>query len=152
MLGGFIGNAEGANDYVNDLVTNWIHQIKMLSTIAKSEPHAAYAGFVTGFQHKLNYFMRVIPNLCNLLTLLDEVLDTEFIPALTDGHICSKEERLLLSLPSKQGGLALPIFSVRAKSEYENSRKVCDQHISNIKLQQIEYSFDMEKFQRSRER
>ena len=76
----------------------------------------------------MNYFMRVIPNLCNLLTPLHEVLDTEFIPALTDGHICSKEERLLFSLLSKQGELALPIFSVRAKSEYENSCKVFDQH------------------------
>ena len=99
----------------------------MLSTIAKSESHAAYAGFVTGFQHKLNYFMRVIPNMCNLLTPLDEVLDTEFIPALTDGHICSKEEGLLLSLPAKQGGLAIPILSEKAKSEYEkyvNSKSI----------------------------
>ena len=87
----------------------------MLSTIARSEPHAAYAGFVTGFQHKLHYFMRVMQNICNLFPPLNEVLDTEFIPAQTDGHNCSKEERLFLSLPSKQGGLAIPILFERSK-------------------------------------
>ena len=63
-------------------------------------------------------------------------------------RLCSKEERLLLSLPAKQGGLAIPILSEKAKSEYENSRKVCEQQVNNIKLQEVEYSFDMEKFKK----
>ena len=73
----------------------------------------------------LNHFMRVIPNLCNLLTPLDEVLETEFIPALTDEHICSKEERLLLSITAKQGGLA---------AKYVNSKSITSSKRSNILL------------------
>ena len=34
----------------------------MLSTVAESQPQAAYSAFVTGFKNKLSYFMRTIPN------------------------------------------------------------------------------------------
>ena len=43
MLGEFISNVEEADDSAKNPVTNWIHQIKVLSKIARSEPHAAYA-------------------------------------------------------------------------------------------------------------
>jgi hypothetical protein len=134
-LGGFIGSEDGQSKYVEGLVDTWCDQLTLLSKIARSEPQAAYAVFTSGFRHKLTYYIRTIPNIKQHLVKLDEVVDNKFIPAITEGHICSTDERLLLSLPVKKGGLAIPIFSNIADFEYANSRLVTDQLVTNIRNQ-----------------
>ena len=141
-LGGFIGTIQARRNYVSKLVDKWCKQLKTLSEIAKSEPQAAYAAFVTGFQHKLTYHLRVLPDIEDLLSPLDDVIDSNFIPAISDGHRCSPDERLLLSLPVRLGGLALPIFSKRSRCDYRSSLSTCNQLITNIKQQTVAYVFD----------
>ena len=119
-LGSFVGTAAAKDNYVRELVEKWITKLKTLCKIAKSEPQAAYAGFVSGFRHKITYHLRVMPNISEFLQPLDKVIDDTFIPAITEGHYCSKDERLLLSLPVKLGGLGIPIFSQLSKTEYQN--------------------------------
>ena len=99
----------------------------------KSEPHAAYAGFMSGFIHKLTYHIRTMPNIKQHLSTLDDIVVNVFIPTITEGHICSKNERLLLSLPVKKGGLAIPIFSNAAQFEFTNSRMATEQLTIMIK-------------------
>ena len=69
----------------------------MLSTVAKSQPQAAYSAFVSGFKNKLSYFMRTIPDISNLFRLIEDTIQNRFIPAITGGCTCSEEERKLLS-------------------------------------------------------
>ena len=52
-LGGHLGNQVGSSRYTMDLAENWCTQLRALSAIAKSQPQAAYACFVSGFRHKL---------------------------------------------------------------------------------------------------
>ena len=104
----------------------------MLSKIAKIEPQAAYAAFVSGFKHKLTYYIRTKSNIKQHLTRLDAIVDNVFIPAITDGHLCTTNERLLLSLPVKKGGLAIPIFSTMANFESANSRASTEQLVKHI--------------------
>ena len=78
--------------------------------VAKIEPQAAFNGFCSGFRHKLTYHMRVLPNLHEHLGILDATLDNFFIPAITGGHICSEEERHLLSLPFNKGEMSISIL------------------------------------------
>ena len=52
-LGGYIGSESGTAKYAEELVSSWCDQLIVLSKIAKSEPQAAYAGFMNGFIHKL---------------------------------------------------------------------------------------------------
>ena len=80
--------------------------------IAKLEPQAAYSAFVSGFRHKLTYMMRTIPNIGHILSKIDDIINQEFIPAVTGGKVVNESERKLLSLPVKYGGLALPILMV----------------------------------------
>ena len=80
-------------------------QLEVLSNIAKSEPQAAYSAFTAGFQHKLTYFIRTIPDLAEILKPLDDYINDHFLPALTEGHILSDKDRRLLSLPVRLGGL-----------------------------------------------
>ena len=110
--------------YVEDLVDDWNIEFKLLSTIAENRPQAAILALVSEFRRKLNYFLRTIPEISHHLVSLKEILCNRFIPGITDGHICSDTERKLLSLPTRFGGLAIPILYEPAEVEYSNSRKL----------------------------
>ena len=43
----------------------------------------------------MTYFMRTIPKMADALRPLDEKLNKEFIPAITEGHVCSHTQRML---------------------------------------------------------
>ena len=79
-------------------------------TCSRSQPQAAYLAFVSGFKNKLSYFMRTIPDISNMLIPIEDTIRNRFIPAIIGGRICNVEERKLLSLPTRYGGLAIPIF------------------------------------------
>ena len=76
--------------------------------------------------------MRTIPNISSHLKRLDEVITTEFIPAIIGGINCSDIEGKLMSLPPKLGGIGIPIFSVIADKEYEFSQMLSNNIISKI--------------------
>ena len=123
----------------------------MLSKIARSEPQAAYTAFVSSFIHKLTYHIRTMPNIYKQhLSKLDDIVDNVFIPAITEGRVCSTDERLLLSLPVKKGGLAIPIFSNVAEFEFAHSRLATQQLVINIKNQDSTSPVDREQYKTSR--
>ena len=141
-LGGFIGSQTGRREYVNNLIEKWSSQLLTLSEIAKTEPHSAFTGFSIGFRHKLTYHMRAIPDLGELLESLDHIIDHSFIPAITGGHVCSNEERRLLSLPIKFGGLSLPILKNLSAEQHQDSKKACQNLTRNIIAQERMYKLD----------
>ena len=77
-------------------------------------------------------------------------MDQVFIPAITDGHICSADKRLLLSLPAKKGGLAIPIFSATADSAFSRSRAAKEQLIEHINNQDSTAQVDSELLKHSK--
>ena len=83
--------------------------------------------------------MRTIPNISKHLIELDNIINTEFIPAITGGITCSNEERKLISLPVKLGGLGIPIFSKIADREYEYSQMISDDLARKIVNQERQY-------------
>ena len=123
-LGAVIGSNEYREEYGKDLVNDWNNQLVLLPSIAQSQPHAAYSAFVSDFKSKLNYFMKTIPGISQFLYPLEETVRSKFIPAISGGHLCSNNERQLLSLPTRYGGLAIPIFYELAETEFENRVKL----------------------------
>ena len=105
------------------------------------EPQAAYSCFITGFKHKPTYFMRTIPNISKELKQLDDVVRTEFIPAITGGINSSDLERKLPSFPPKVGGPGIPIFSETAKREYKFSTMISKYLTSSIVNQHRQHQF-----------
>ena len=95
-LGSFIGNQEGLRAYKKELVEKWISDIDTLSEIAKSEPQAVYSCFTHGWLHKLNYFLRVIPDFANELKLLDETIDLKLLPLMLGRKNISENELYVL--------------------------------------------------------
>ena len=78
-LGAALGSQSHKIKYVSEKVDDWCDQLKILSQIAQTEPHAAYTCFVTGFKHKLTYTMRTIPEISHLFKKLDDIVTAEFI-------------------------------------------------------------------------
>ena len=99
-FGAIVGSDGYKREYVNELVKNWNGQTCMLSTVAESQPQAAYSAFMNGFKNKLCYFMRNSPDISSLLLSIEDTIRNRFIPSITGGHICNEEERKLLSLPT----------------------------------------------------
>ena len=91
-----------------------------------------------------------MPNIKQHLSKLDDIVDNVFIPAITEGRVCSTDERILLSLPVKKGGLAIPIFSNVAEFEFANSRLATQQLVINIKNQDSTSPVDREQYKISR--
>ena len=88
----------------------WISEIKVLSQIAKVEPQAAYCFFRAGFKHKVTYLKSTTPNINEELRRLDDVINNKLIPSFTENNLCRNHERLLLLLPTKLGGMGIPVF------------------------------------------
>ena len=64
----------------------------------------------TEFKHKSTFYMRTIPNNSSHLKRLDEVITTEFIPAITGAMNCSDIERKLMSLAPTLGSMGTQFF------------------------------------------
>ena len=75
-------------------------------------------------------------------TIPDVTIRNRLIPAITGGRICNEEEFKLLSLPTRYGGLAFPIFDEQAEVEYKDSRRITTELTSLITFQQIEYTVE----------
>ena len=143
-LGAVIGTTEYKQEYMNEKITTWTEEIRMLSEIAKTEPQSAYICFTSGFKHKITYYMRTIPNISHLLQKIDDVILANFIPAITAGKNVSEIERKLLSLPVKLGGLGIPIFSEICETEYSNSLIITENLRNNIIQQNRQYEIDQD--------
>ena len=74
-LGAAIGTDTFKNEYINDKVDTWCGEIRTLAEIAKSQPHAAYAAFISREQHKFTYFLHTIAGISNNLKPLDDAVN-----------------------------------------------------------------------------
>ena len=82
-LGAVTGSSKYKREYVQNKTNELINEIKVLSMITKTKPPAAYSCSITAFKHKPSYIMRTIPDISDQLNQLDEVITSEFIPAIT---------------------------------------------------------------------
>ena len=67
---------------------------------------------------------RTIADIGELMSPLENCIRYSFIPAITNGHKCNDEERLILTLPPRLGGLGILNPVTSADQEYHNSLKV----------------------------
>ena len=81
-LGDIVGSDNYNPVYVDKLVKDLNSQLFMLSTVAESQPQAAYSAFANGFKDKLSYFMRTIPDISNLSLPIEDIIPNRFIPAM----------------------------------------------------------------------
>ena len=133
-----MGTLSFEKEYVNELVTQWISEIELLSQIAKIEPQAAYCCFTTGFKHRITYLMCTRSGIDEELRRLDDVISNKLIPSFTENKLCGNDERHLLLLPTKLGGMGIPIFSEISQAEFQNSSQLTEENVSLITRQEKE--------------
>ena len=107
----------------------------MLSEIAKFQPQAAYTAFVSGFRHRFAYHICTIPDIQTEMQQIDSLIDTKLLPALLENGSFSRHDRQLLSLPTRLGGIGIPIFAEFCAEENTNSMTVCQNLSNNIIFQ-----------------
>ena len=76
-----------------------------------------------GEQHKYTHFLCTLPDITEILKPIDDIIEQEFIPALF-GTAVSQNERDILSLPIRDGGLGLRNLHTTAAQTYTASRNI----------------------------
>ena len=120
----YLGSVLGTHSFVEEFVpvkaTRWASEIKQLSEVARTQPHAAYCAFRHGLRSEWNFLARTTPDIAHLLQSLENVIQKSFLPALTGRNAPSTEERDLLALPARLGGLGI-INPTTLEQEYVHS-------------------------------
>ena len=111
-----------------------MEQVTKLAEYALSQPQVSYVAFTSGLKHRWTYFLRTLPDLEDLLALLEQAIADVLIPSIT-GHYCKQDERELLALPVRMGGMGLTNPSQEAASEYVASANISGPLAQQIKSQ-----------------
>ena len=122
-LGAALGSHDFRREYASEKVQKWCDEVTKLAEFAVTQPHAAFAAFIHGEQHRFRYFMRTIPGMEEYLKPLDDVISHKLLPAIF-GTVINNDERELFSLPIREGGLGVPILAEIARSEFITSTVV----------------------------
>ena len=73
-LGTAVGSVDFRDEFVSGKVQEWCKDILLLSEVALSQPHAAFAAYVHGQASKWSYISRTIPEIGHLLQPLEQVI------------------------------------------------------------------------------
>ena len=82
-LGAALGTQSYVSQFVNTKVQQWCNELKTLSSIASTQPHAAFAAFTHGVSSKWTHLICTIPSISYLLQPLEDILRHQLIPTLT---------------------------------------------------------------------
>ena len=88
--------------------------------------------------------MRTIPNISQLLKPLEDAIRHKLIPALTEGRFLSDDERSLISLPVRLGGLGIINPTQISDDEFGNSKRMTENLTAAIKIQNRELPDDFD--------
>ncbi len=123
-LGGAIGSDTYVNEYVSGKVFQWSKELKLLSEIAASQPHAAFSAFTHGMKSKWSYLSRTLPDSGCHLQALEDIIRCELLTTLTGRPPLNDTERKLMALPARLGGLGIVDPFLNAVQEYNASLRV----------------------------
>ena len=131
-LGAALGTLSYTTQFVHNKIEQWSNELKLLSSIATTQPHAAHAAFTHGLVSKWTFLTRTIPSTGHLFQPLEDTLRFHFIPALTGRPSPNDSERDLLALPARLGGLALINPTDLSHTEHSASLQVSQPLASHI--------------------
>ena len=134
-----MGSDQYVQSFLSGKVNEWRAELEMLSQIACSQPHAAYAAFTHGYISKWTYLTRTMNDIAPSLAPLELVIRTKLIPAITSRPPPNDLVRDLLALPARLGGIAIPDPSVTSNA-YSSSIKITRPLVDAILSQDFCYT------------
>ena len=138
-LGAAIGSNSFREKYVKDKVATWVEEIDRLTSIAESQPHAAYAALTHGLASKWTYLSRTVPDISHLFQPLEEAIRQRFLVHLTGQNHLSDAVRDLMALPSRLGGLGITNPVKETTKQHVTSQRVTGPLIDLIKQQSTDF-------------
>ena len=124
-------------EFVQSKVAGWVTEIEKFSEITTFQ--LAYAVFTRGLTSRWNFLMQTVPDIEELLHLLEDAICHQFLPAITGKQTLNDVERDLLSLPVRSGGLGIIKPTTNATQQFEASKRVTEPLVSIIHQQSISY-------------
>ena len=140
-LGAPLGSPDYVSQYVSEKVQQWSKELKLLSAIAITQPHATFAAYTHGLASKWLYLCRTTPFISPHLKVLEDILRTEFIPNLTGRPPPNDVERKLLALPARLGGLGISDHTLNSDDAFKASLLVTAPLRKLIQAQNPEYTY-----------
>ena len=133
LLGALIGTADFSDQYINDMVSCWDTELKVLTGFASLQPQAAYAAYTHGLHGKWSYLSRACHITKDQFCPLEERIRRSLIPAIS-GRAVNDDERDLLGLPARMGknGLGLANPASEAEFAYATARQVTKPLVESI--------------------
>ena len=119
-MGAALGSNVFLERYISEKVETWVDEVTKLAEFALSEPQACYAAYSFGLKHQWTYFLRTLPDIEVLLEPLERAISDVLLPAMLE-RSCSEDDRNILSLPPRYGGLGISNPCSQASSEYSSS-------------------------------
>ena len=123
LLGAPIGTADFCDQYINDMVRCWDTWLKVVTGFASLQPQAAYAPYTHGRRDKWSYMSRACNITKDQFCRMEERIQRSLIPAIS-GRAVNDDERDLLGLPARMGGLGLAIPGSVAEFAYATVQQV----------------------------
>ena len=87
-------------------MSSWVNEVTTLAEFALSQPQACYEAYTFRLKHRWTYFLRTLPDIQDLLELLENAISQVLIPAITERK-CNQLDRTILAMPVCLGGLGL---------------------------------------------
>ena len=142
-LGAALGTTPSFTElFVKCKVEQWSEELLLLSSIAETNPQAAYAAFTHGLANKWTYLSRTMENIGPLLQPLDDIIRTKFIAAICGRPAPNDELRDLLALPCRLGGLGISNPTCTASNEYTASKAIATPIVRSILSHEGSYTYE----------
>ena len=141
-LGAPVGTSEYVERFTFDKISQWVSEVNTLSSIAISQPHAAYTCFTHGLFSRWLYVTCTVPDTSSSFQSLEKALLTKFIPALTALDPPGALQRSLFALPTRFGGLGIVAPDSLSSIEFSASMYVTAPLRSLILSQNFGYTAD----------
>ena len=138
-IGASLGSEDFKSRYVRGKVKNWVEDVEALATIAKEEPQSALSAFNIGLSQRWTFVQRTVPCIGEYFKPLEDVIRGKFIPAMI-GREVTENERRLLALPYRHGGLGIRNPVITSDIEYRISKEVTSELTSLIVRQETDLS------------
>ena len=139
-LGAAIGSAVFVKSYVSVKVKEWSDELSWLSEIGLTQPHAAYSALTHGLLGRWTFLSRTLPDIGELFSPLEQTIRMHLLPALSGKCTFSDEERKLLSLPSRLGGLGIIDPCVSSAFQFDASQRVTGPLVSPLLEQNSQFT------------
>ncbi len=141
-----LGVPLGTTDYINHSlskkVDQWCSELRLLSEIAVTQPHAAFAAFNHGFSSKWSYLSRTLPDISIHFQPLENIIRTVFIPTVTGRPPPNDINRDMFALPARLGGLGLCNPLGQCDLEFSASTAISGPLKDLILHKQTDYSYE----------